>query len=106
MNERKLSEIQAWQDSLDAQVMRVATGANGPAAEIERAKQLLDKGVINQAEFDMLKANAIAGSNANAAPTYPQYAPATAGVSGYQSVVVETTAVSMSAPEDAKVSQC
>ena len=74
MNERKLSEIQAWQDQMDAQVMRAARPASGPLAEIERAKGLLDKGIISQAEFDTIKANAIASmGQGGAAPVYPQY---------------------------------
>lgn len=36
------------------------TAASGSAAEIEKAKQLLDSGAISQAEFDAIKAKAIA----------------------------------------------
>jgi hypothetical protein len=37
------------------------SGGGGGAAEIEKAKQLLDSGVITQAEFDSLKQKALAG---------------------------------------------
>lgn len=59
---------------MDAQVMRAARPASGPLAEIERAKGLLDKGIISQAEFDTIKANAIASmGQGGTAPVYPQY---------------------------------
>ena len=59
MTERKVAEVQASQAQFDAQV-RAAAGGGGPAAEIEKAKQLLDSGAISQAEFDAMKAKALA----------------------------------------------
>ena len=59
MAERSQAQAQASQAQFDAQV-RSAAGASGPAAEIEKAKQLLDGGAITQAEFDAIKANALA----------------------------------------------
>jgi len=40
--------------------VRAAAAAGGSAGEIEKAKQLLDTGAINQTEFDTLKAQALA----------------------------------------------
>ena len=105
MNERKLAEIQAWQDQLDAQVMNAAAGTKGPAAEIERAQRLLEKGVITQDEFNTIKTNAIAGMGVNTAPVYPEYNYNSAAPppGGYPTMVVETTTVSVSAPPAAQV---
>jgi hypothetical protein len=44
-----------------AEYVRETAGTDGGAAsEIERGKELLDRGVITQAEFDVLKTNALA----------------------------------------------
>jgi len=59
MAERSTKEIQASQAQLDAHIQSVA-GSGGPAAEIERAKALLDAGTIDQAEFDTIKRKALA----------------------------------------------
>jgi Short C-terminal domain len=59
MNERKIAHARATQAQFDSYV-RSAAGTGGAASEIEKAKQLLDSGVIDQAEFDALKAKALA----------------------------------------------
>jgi hypothetical protein len=40
--------------------VRQAAGSGGAAAEIEKAKQLLDSGAITQQEFDSIKSKALA----------------------------------------------
>jgi Short C-terminal domain len=57
MAERKVKEAQASQAQFDDYV-RTTAGTGGAAAEIEKAKQLLDSGAISQSEFDALKAKA------------------------------------------------
>ena len=59
MGERDLAQMQAQQEQFDAHVKAVA-GSGGSAAEIEKAKALLDSGAITQAEFDQLKQRALA----------------------------------------------
>src|SRR3954447_9219409 len=59
MNERALAKMQADKSQFDNYVRETAT-SGGSAAEIERAKGLLDSGVITQPEFDAIKAKAIA----------------------------------------------
>jgi Short C-terminal domain/Phospholipase_D-nuclease N-terminal len=60
MAERNMQQAQAAQSQFDSYVKDVAA-SSGPAGEIEKAKQLLDSGAISQAEFDSLKAKALAG---------------------------------------------
>jgi hypothetical protein len=57
--ERSAKEVQTQQAQMDDYVRSVA-GSGGPAAEIDRAKKLLDSGAITQAEFDAIKAKALA----------------------------------------------
>jgi Short C-terminal domain/Phospholipase_D-nuclease N-terminal len=59
MAERKAQDTQAAQAQFD-QYVRQAAGSGGPASEIQQAKQLLDAGTITQAEFDAIKAKALA----------------------------------------------
>jgi hypothetical protein len=61
MADRNVQQAQASQAQFDDYVKSVATsGGGGAAAEIDRAKQLLDSGAITQAEFESLKAKALA----------------------------------------------
>ncbi len=59
MAERNMEQVQARQQANDAYIQSVA-GSGGTAAEIEKAKQLLDSGAITQEEFDALKQKALA----------------------------------------------
>ena len=60
MVERDMEQAQARQQEFDAYVQsRAAAGGGGVAADIEKAKGLLDSGAITQAEFDALKAKAL-----------------------------------------------
>ena len=58
MTQRALDRAQSQRADMDSYVRSVAGGAAG---EIERAKGLLDSGAITQAEFDAIKAKALAG---------------------------------------------
>ena len=59
MAERRAQDVKGQQAQMDDYVRSVA-GSGGAAAEIDKAKQLLDSGAINQTEFDALKAKALA----------------------------------------------
>jgi Short C-terminal domain/Phospholipase_D-nuclease N-terminal len=60
MADRDVKQAQASQQQFDSYVKDVA-GTGGPAAEIDKAKQLLDSGAITQEEFNAIKAKALAG---------------------------------------------
>ena len=57
MAERNVKQIQAQQAATDDYIRSVSGGS---AAEIEKAKGLLDSGAITQAEFDTIKQKALA----------------------------------------------
>jgi Short C-terminal domain/Phospholipase_D-nuclease N-terminal len=59
MAERNVRDARAAQTQMDDYVRSVAS-EGGTAAEIERAKKLLDSGAISQAEFDQIKQKALA----------------------------------------------
>jgi general stress protein CsbA len=59
MAERRAQDVQGQRAQMDDYVRSVA-GSGGPAAEIDKAKQLLDSGAITQTEYDALKAKALA----------------------------------------------
>jgi hypothetical protein len=56
MRERTVAQAKAQQAALDEYVRETAGGS---AAEIAKAKELLDAGTITQAEFDAIKAKAL-----------------------------------------------
>jgi len=60
MAERRASEIAAYQKQADEHIRSVASDGGGAAGEIAKAKDLLDAGVIDQAEFSRLKQRALA----------------------------------------------
>jgi Short C-terminal domain/Phospholipase_D-nuclease N-terminal len=57
MNERNVRQARASQEQFKEYVQSVSSG--GAAAEIEKAKGLLDSGAISQAEFEQIKAKAL-----------------------------------------------
>ena len=60
MNERRVKDAENAQAQFDDYVRKAAGSGGGAAAEIEKAKGLLDSGAITQQEFDALKAKALA----------------------------------------------
>jgi hypothetical protein len=59
MAERSQKEAKQYQAATD-QYIRQTVGAASPSDEIAKAKALLDSGTITQAEYDQLKAKALA----------------------------------------------
>jgi hypothetical protein len=60
MAERSAAAAQGQKEQIDDYVRSVASDSGGAAAEIEKGKQLLDSGAINQTEYDAIKAKALA----------------------------------------------
>jgi hypothetical protein len=65
MAERNMQQAQAQQASMDQYIRSVASspgggGGGGAAGDIAQAKSLLDSGAITQAEYEALKAKALA----------------------------------------------
>ena len=59
MAERNMERARSQRAQMDDYVRETA-GSGGAAGEIDKAKQLLDTGAITQAEFDAIKAKALA----------------------------------------------
>ena len=59
MGERSLKQAQDAQAQMDTYV-KSAAGSGGAADQIAKANELLDSGAITQAEFDQMKAKALA----------------------------------------------
>ena len=60
MGERAMQRAQGQQRQMDDYVRSVAS--SGPTDQIAKGKELLDSGAITQAEFDQIKAKALASS--------------------------------------------
>ncbi|WP_062210623.1 PLDc N-terminal domain-containing protein [Demequina oxidasica] len=60
MAERNVKDAQAMHNAQVEYTRSLVNEASGPAADIKAAQDLLDAGTINQAEFDKLKAKALA----------------------------------------------
>jgi hypothetical protein len=59
MADRSINQARQQQAQMDDYIRATASGGGGAAAEIEKAKSLLDSGAITQAEFDAIKAKAL-----------------------------------------------
>jgi len=57
MSRRQAESVRASQEQFDSYVKSVSGGS---ATELAKAKELLDSGAINQAEYDQLKAKVLA----------------------------------------------
>ena len=62
LGERRVKEAQAAQSQMDTYIRSVASTGDSATDQIARGKELLDTGAITQAEFDQLKAKALATS--------------------------------------------
>jgi hypothetical protein len=59
MSQRNAEQAQAAQAEMTSYIQEAA-GKQSPAEQIAKAKELLDAGTISQAEFDQMKARALA----------------------------------------------
>jgi hypothetical protein len=59
MTQRNVERMRTERAQLD-QYVRQTAGSGGAAAEIDKAKQLLDSGAINHSEYEALKQKALA----------------------------------------------
>jgi hypothetical protein len=59
MSRRQAESVRASQEQFAGYVQSVAS-SNGSATELAKAKELLDSGAINQAEYDQLKSKVLA----------------------------------------------
>ena len=60
MTERQVAAVSQAQAEQEKYIQQVASSSRPPAEQIASAKALLDSGTISQAEFDALKAKALA----------------------------------------------
>jgi hypothetical protein len=60
MAERNVEAARAQKADFDQYVRQTAGANGGPSDQIAKAKQLLDSGAIDQAEFDQIKRTALA----------------------------------------------
>ncbi|MGB7981403.1 MAG: PLDc N-terminal domain-containing protein [Candidatus Nanopelagicales bacterium] len=60
MNERQMASLSDSRAAQEAYIQQVAAKGITPAEQLIHAKGLLDSGAISQAEFDALKAKALA----------------------------------------------
>lgn len=59
MTERNMAQARSQKEQFDEYVRQTAGSGGGAAAEIDKAKQLLDSGAITQTEFEALKQKAL-----------------------------------------------
>lgn len=61
MQKRSVAQAQELRAAQDAYIRQTAGSSSSAAEDIAKAKTLLDSGAISQAEYDTLKAKALAG---------------------------------------------
>jgi hypothetical protein len=59
MGKRDMEAVSAQRAQMDAHIRSVASSGDGAAAEIAKAKSLLDSGAITQAEYESIKTKAL-----------------------------------------------